>query len=467
MTEGRRSVGKRLLASAVLLVLLAVFSELLCLAAWRITEGRGFSYAEVFARRSQLAAAVSGEQAAPPPEEAPVPGLDDLAGIAGHFRGQVIHPFVGYVYTPEWDLLPGRRTKPLRVGEDGFFYLPWTRQVKGDPLHIAVFGGSVAFVFSFRGAGPLTEGLAASIPAVAERGAVVVSRGLGGWKQPQQLMALAWMMARGEPPDAVINLDGFNEVALPAVENVPRGTYPFYPRGWEARVRQAGDLERRAREGEVEYLRRRRAATAASFSRPVLRWSVSWNFLWRWLDRRAEAAVAVAQQRLTDYQPQGRGSYVATGPAWESSDPAAMYDELAAFWERSSVEMKSLCDGAGIPYFHFLQPNQYLPGSKPLSAEERRTAYRENHHYRQPVSQGYPRLLAAGARLEARGIEFHDLTQLFADEERTVYQDECCHLNDLGNRLMAAAVLEAVTPGLAAAWTTPAEPHPTPAPGEP
>jgi hypothetical protein len=49
----------------------------------------------------------------------------------------------------------------------------------------------------------------------------VVKATIGGYKQPQQLMALNWFMALGGEFDIVINLDGFNDVALPALENVP------------------------------------------------------------------------------------------------------------------------------------------------------------------------------------------------------------------------------------------------------
>ena len=37
---------------------------------------------------------------------------------------------------------------------------------------------------------------------------------------------------------------------------------------------------------------------------------------------------------------------------------------------------------------------------------------------------------------------------LFRDEPRTVYGDTCCHLNRLGNELMAAEIARAISASL-------------------
>jgi hypothetical protein len=37
-------------------------------------------------------------------------------------------------------------------------------------------------------------------------------------------------------------------------------------------------------------------------------------------------------------------------------------------------------------------------------------------------------------------VSFYDLSELFIHEERTVYADKCCHLNQLGYDLMADAI---------------------------
>ena len=75
--------------------------------------------------------------------------------------------------------------------------------------------------------------------------------------------------------------------------------------------------------------------------------------------------------------------------------------------------MQALCDLNGIRYAHYLQPNQYLPGSKGLNSEELQNAYDAESPYRAVVEEGYPLLRQAGRELEAAGVDFHDLSLIF------------------------------------------------------
>jgi hypothetical protein len=102
---------------------------------------------------------------------------------------------------------------------------------------------------------------------------VILSLATGGYKQPQQLMALTYLLALGAHFDLVINVDGFNEVALPAAENVPQGYSPYYPRGWQLQVGPL-DMEQRKLVGRISYQRDRRAAWAKRFLEPP--WRYSW-----------------------------------------------------------------------------------------------------------------------------------------------------------------------------------------------
>ena len=64
------------------------------------------------------------------------------------------------------------------------------------------------------------------------------------------LEAMAWELARGNRCDAVVVLDGFNELVLSKLENADHGVNPFYPRGWRLRaldvaVAAIGELRRK------------------------------------------------------------------------------------------------------------------------------------------------------------------------------------------------------------------------------
>ena len=105
--------------------------------------------------------------------------------------------------------------------------------------------------------------------------------------------------------------------------------------------------------------------------------------------------------------------------------------------------MAHLCAANGIEYYHFLQPNQHYEDSKSLSVEELDVAIAPGG-YGPFARKGYPILVAAGATLLESHVPFYDLTQIFADEPRTVYIDQCCHVNQLGNELLAVVIAEAI-----------------------
>jgi hypothetical protein len=121
-----------------------------------------------------------------------------------------------------------------------------------------------------------------------------------------------------------------------------------------------------------------------------------------------------------------------------------LYEDLVQIWEASSTQMQALCTANGIQYFHFLQPNQYDRGSKPLNDTERKTAFLEDYPYRRGVDQGYPLLKAAGKRLIASGEHFVDLTDIFKTTHETIYADTCCHFNERGNEIIAIRIAESI-----------------------
>lgn len=119
-----------------------------------------------------------------------------------------------------------------------------------------------------------------------------------------------------------------------------------------------------------------------------------------------------------------------------------MFDHLTDVWINCSRQLHHLCQGNGIVYLHVLQPNQYFPGSKPLSAKEQNDMFVSEQEYGIAIAKGYPLLIRAGETLQKDGVEFHDLTQLFSTTEETIYADYFCHYNQQGNDMLAEAVVE-------------------------
>jgi hypothetical protein len=168
----------------------------------------------------------------------------------------------------------------------------------------------------------------------------------------------------------------------------------------------------------------------------ALRWSILAQTIWLLNDRRRAADIAsceVAVKKLSETEM----SAAARGPGPEGADVPDMLAAMAAFWARCSRQLDAVCRAHGIRYFHFLQPNQYDPGSKPMSAAERQLAWLPLSVYRVGIEVGYPLLERRFPELEANGVRFGDLRQILRDHPEPLYVDPCCHLNAAGYAIMA------------------------------
>jgi len=393
------------------------------------------------AGEADLEARLHGALMVPSGEAPALPGAERVVEENG-----VLHPYLGFVQRPQ----DAERSQPLSVEQLGFPHGgPFVREADPNVMVIGIFGGSVAQQFVDE-AGP--ERLYAQLrdlPKFANRRAVVVSAALGGYKQPQQLLALSYLLSLGLHLDWVISLDGFNEVVLPLVENAKQGVFPFFPLNWQWRVAPldtATDV--RSVIGEIAYRRELRAWVARTFAESPLASSRLASLAWVIFDRRAMASLEALRQRLALLRPKSL-DYLGTGPPW-SMNPSQTLPELVAVWKRSTLLMDALCRANGIRFTGFVQPNQYLVGTKPMSDEEREIAIRNDNPYAAAVVDGYPKLLEAAAQLRAAGIEVNDLTRSFEKTKEIVYVDSCCHLNARGNEILAGVMAAQIRAGLLA-----------------
>ncbi|MFH1279196.1 MAG: hypothetical protein ABIK65_12550 [Candidatus Eisenbacteria bacterium] len=344
---------------------------------------------------------------------------------------EVIHPYQGFVQHPEKN--PDRSVYGFPGGEADLFVGRGAGR-----LVIGVFGGSFAAETHRYG----METIARELEPLGKE-VVLLNLAMGGYKQPQQLLTLSYFLSLGAEFDGVVNIDGFNEVALPLAENVPGGVNPFFPRKWSWRVMGTLPPESITDLAEMGAIDRRRRSFARTFSESPLRRSVTASLIWRFGDGRIERRRAEIERSLAT---RGRSStdYSLTGPPAEFKSDWELCAALAANWERSSRLMNDLCLANGAVYLHFLQPNQYVEGSKPMGEEERRVAIYLGHPYRPGVLLGYPLLCERGRALASEGIPFHDLTMIYSGIPDAIYRDSCCHPNERGYRLVARAVGEAL-----------------------
>jgi len=318
--------------------------------------------------------------------------------------------------------------------------LPFQTRGRGRVI-IGIAGGSVACFFAVNGTGRLEAELAKD-SRFAGKQLVFVNMAVRGYKQPQQLMNLAYLLSMGAEFDLILNIDGFNEVALDSLDNGPGSLFPAFPRNWRARM-AGSDMNLGLARNKLFLLGAERAGRARAFSRIPWRYSFICSLVGELIDRRLDHRMT---QILDNYQRLGdeRPSYVVTGPRRQFATIEDRFDFLVDIWANCSVLMNQLCRSGRIRYYHFLQPNQYVPGSKPIGDAEKRIAILEGHPYSRGVQMGYPLLIRKSETLKSLGISYHDLTKIFAGHPEPIYVDNCCHFNQAGYNIMAEAIARAI-----------------------
>lgn len=367
---------------------------------------------------------------------------NDDGPLAAAFRassaGFALHPFFGYTAAPGAN----------GVNNQGFVAdgAPYPYRKADDEFVIALFGGSVAGqLYGSRQA--FVSPLEAALRARGFRRLRLISFALGGWRQPQSFFAFEFYLPTF---DMAVTLDGFNEIIHTGDGelNVYPASFPFSA-VWAPLAHQAGSPERALRTADLIRANRSMASWTRLLDASPLRNSALAHLVWR---------VAVAHyQRATDAMRTAEQNE--TLVEWQGFEPAVdgavatKRREYLALYERLVEDTSRIARARGVPSFHFVQPNQYDRGSKPLSEEERRE--RVTNDWSELVTTQYGELREMIMRLRARGIQSNDLTGLFAHTDETVYSDSCCHLNERGlamlgaamaDRILSSGVIDSLTP---------------------
>ncbi|MFY9341547.1 MAG: hypothetical protein WAT39_03600 [Planctomycetota bacterium] len=414
MPRPRRPLRRALfLTLALLLVLCGI--ELLAVGAWWIATGAPFTWTRAMALRA--AATTTG----PAPHDQPTRVRNERANAR-----TVVHPYLGYVADAS---LPEQSAFVSRYGFHDDAPPLFTRGP--DRFVVGITGGSVAMLLCDGAEATLVAALQRS-PLLQGRRIEVVQLALGGYKQPQQLLAMQMVMLLGGQFDCVVNLDGFNDVSL-LNEDLELGVPAWFPRSWAALMDRVPTPEQQLRLGHLVFLRRERQAMADAAG--ALWWSPTAQLVWLLRDR--QLARRLVTERATAERAAVTPSFAVTGPgrAGQSLDDARA--EMAQVWGRCSLQMHSLCASQGARYFHFLQPNQYVPGAKPIGPSEAKVAIVPDSPWDRAAQRGYPLLQQEGRLLQQAGVAFEDLTGIFRDHPEPLYNDMCCHLNHDGNALLA------------------------------
>jgi hypothetical protein len=342
---------------------------------------------------------------------------------------EIIHPYLGFVYD-----FNDEKTNKESYG----FATSVSPVVKREPgkLNVVLLGGSVAQ--------SMGEVMQEAFHRVCRVPPNVVTLGFAGYKQPQQLLAVTYFLSLGAEYDLIINLDGYNEIVLPVTDNYDVGVNPFFPRNWNLRISRQPSKTILAVIGKLRYLRDLKEENQEALTSSFFRGSAVFGLMKMQQFKRLNWDINRTTQKLIKVQQEEAKRFEETGPFFAYNDMQQLYGDAGAVWVRGSVLLDQLARENGMEYYHFLQPNQYVKGSKVLTPEERRLAYSEEVKISQSALIGYPILIKQGRKLLERNIKFFDATMVFAKEKETVYLDICCHYNERGKEVLAAYMMDKI-----------------------
>jgi hypothetical protein len=268
-----------------------------------------------------------------------------------------------------------------------------------------------------------------------------------GYKQPQQLLILSYFLSIGQAFDAVVNIDGFNEVAISPL-NDARGLDISMPSVMHMDPLTALVDQSSMSAGKVEALARiqgyrRRLNDAARRANGA--WSAAAHLVFARLhgvlDRQYRAEVA----RFDAIPAAAGGSLVRVTPSVRAREGAALYQDIARNWAASSVLMHQMAAARGARYVHVLQPNQYFT-TRRFAEGEAAIALAADSPFKTGVELGYPlleRVISSG-ELGRAGVTVVDGVHLFDAERAPVYIDNCCHYTRRGYEILADAIAAAL-----------------------
>lgn len=360
---------------------------------------------------------------------------EDPAEMDAAQRRQILHPFLG------WEV--GAYHARMRRDQE-HFASPAARAT----FDVLLLGGSVAANLGNQADRDLVR-LLGALDLAQGRPVRLMNYARGSYKQPQQLIMLAWLLGLGFAPDLVINVDGFNEVA---VSNANRRleAHPLYPAVAQWAPLARGGLTDpatldlvipvRRLQVEVEGLARD-ARTSVQMHSAVLG-SLRYARV-----RKGHAAWVLAQRRLQGHLMDASDQFVLRGPHFEG-DARETIELCVRAWLETARMLHQLCAARGVLFVACLQPTLHDEGAKPMSSEEREKGGAPEE-WLEGVRLGYPLLRAAGRALEREGVCFVDATRVFAEVGATLYYD-ACHFDRPGNHLLAEHLVAGIATHLAA-----------------
>lgn len=310
------------------------------------------------------------------------------------------------------------------------------------PLKILVIGGSVANHLSVRAdfEDLLNKRISNEInsPIPKQKFVRIFNAALGGAKQPQGLQSYLALELLGYKFDAIIELSGFNEVALNLVENKPNNINPIYPRL-----------------SSLQYLNSSKKLASNNLSL-LFENLINLHPLHQYIVNQTSIYSTIRIYILEKNSRPKVSRLVGMNYLINSKDEDFFSDSMEIY-SRSIKKINYLAKESGAEYILALQPVQYIKDSKQFTKEEldlicteknEKTVYKLLKQKMWCTSIGeitskfYPKISLDILKKETGVKNMIDLRNIFINTKQTVYDDTCCHMNRFGMTMIADAITE-------------------------
>ncbi|MEG4212818.1 hypothetical protein [Microcoleus sp. S13_B4] len=345
------------------------------------------------------------------------------------------HPFFGFIQQPSADFRPG-----FKVNNYGFIspYDYPLKKTKKNQFFIGVFGGSVASDYAiFQVQNQILPKYLKQLPGLKDKEFVILSFATGGYKQPQQLLILNYFLALGQELDMVVNIDGFNEVALsnlnnknqvdlamPSIQHIlPLANFANNSLSTKAMEATLRIQENKTRINQaLESLQHCSLAVCEALTSVYVQNLVN-NY---------KTDVIKFEKERTKQQKDDSGSVIYINTNKSVLPDSVAFEKMAGNWAKSSIFMHKVLSASNVPYFQVLQPNQYYQTKRVFGEAEKQIAFNKDTPYAKSVQIGYPALFKKFPNLEKNDINILNAVNVFDRTKEAVYVDSCCHYNQAG-----------------------------------
>lgn len=328
------------------------------------------------------------------------------------------HPFFGHGVRDNLSLSYLLNDEPLLVNDS-------VNHIDSNKIKILILGGSVAKHLSNNSSGDELKYKNIRInnkdifkKTISEYFETdkfeVYNAAIDGGKQPQQLFKLYYLDLIGLKFDIIINLDGFNELALPLSENYAINDHLIYPRNYSRLVSTFNS--------DFDCLKDLNYRVNRFSIIPLI--EIYDLYKIRKCHFKLEGQNKNSGTRFSEITNYKKKSY---------SDSLKMSKNI---WIVSSNKINEFSNKNKILYIHVIQPNLYLENSKILSPSE--TKLLNYPKYGDIISNHYKIFDTEYLNTDKK----LDLKYVFKKNSQELYRDYCCHLNNLGMHIISMEIIK-------------------------